>query len=82
MTYSPLAGGWLSGKYRKGQQVSGPGSPARSRRFPAPYDASDPSNAAKLDAVDGLGALADEAGHRRIPAPIGQPRPGRAAWIS
>ena len=29
MTYSPLAGGWLSGKYRKGQEVSGPGSAAR-----------------------------------------------------
>ena len=62
MTYSPLAGGWLSGKYRKGQEVSGPGSAARSRRLPARYDASDPSNAAKLDAADALGALADEAG--------------------
>ena len=62
MTYSPLAGGWLSGKYRKGQEVSGPGSAARLRRFPARYDASDPSNAAKLDAADALGALADEAG--------------------
>ncbi len=62
LTYSPLAGGWLSGKYRKGQQVSGPGSAARLRRLPARYDASDPSNAAKLDAADALGALADEAG--------------------
>jgi aryl-alcohol dehydrogenase-like predicted oxidoreductase len=62
MAYSPLAGGWLSGKYRKGLQVSGPGSAARSRRLPARYDASDPSNAAKLDAADALGALADEAG--------------------
>jgi aryl-alcohol dehydrogenase-like predicted oxidoreductase len=62
MAYSPLAGGWLSGKYRKGRKVSGPGSPARLRRFPARYDASDPSNAAKLDAADALGALADEAG--------------------
>ena len=65
MTYSPLAGGWLSGKYRKGQEVSGPGSAARSRRLPARYDASDPSNAAKLDAADALGALgalADETG--------------------
>ena len=35
MTYSPLAGGWLSGKYRKGQEVSGPGSAARLRRFPS-----------------------------------------------
>jgi aryl-alcohol dehydrogenase-like predicted oxidoreductase len=34
MTYSPLAGGWLSGKYRKGQEVSGPGSAARAQRFP------------------------------------------------
>jgi aryl-alcohol dehydrogenase-like predicted oxidoreductase len=32
------------------------------RRLPASYDASDPSNAAKLDAADALGALADEAG--------------------
>jgi aryl-alcohol dehydrogenase-like predicted oxidoreductase len=62
MAYSPLAGGWLSGKYRKGQQVSGPGSAARSRRLPERYDASDPSNAAKLDAADALGALAGEAG--------------------
>ena len=35
---------------------------ARAQRFPGRYDASDPSNAAKLDAADALGALADEAG--------------------
>ena len=62
LTYSPLAGGWLSGKYRKGQEVSGPGSPARAQRFPGAYDAANPANAAKLDAADALGALADEAG--------------------
>jgi aryl-alcohol dehydrogenase-like predicted oxidoreductase len=62
MTYSPLAGGWLSGKYRKGQEVSGPASAMRSRRVPAGYDASAPANAAKLDAADALGALADESG--------------------
>jgi aryl-alcohol dehydrogenase-like predicted oxidoreductase len=62
MTYSPLAGGWLSGRYRKGQVVSGPGSAARSRRFPGAYDSANPANAAKLDAADALGALADEAG--------------------
>jgi aryl-alcohol dehydrogenase-like predicted oxidoreductase len=62
MTYSPLAGGWLSGKYRKGHEVSGPGSAARLQRFPARYDATDPSNAAKLAAADALGALADETG--------------------
>jgi len=62
MTYSPLAGGWLSGRYRKGQVVSGPGSAARARRFPGAYDSANPANAAKLDAADALGALADEAG--------------------
>ena len=29
MSYSPLAGGWLSGRYRKGQEIGGPGSAAR-----------------------------------------------------
>jgi len=62
MTYSPLAGGWLSGKYRKGQEVSGPGSAARARRFPGAYDSTNPANAAKLDAADAFGALADDAG--------------------
>jgi len=62
MTYSPLAGGWLSGRYRKGQVVSGPGSSARAQRFPGAYDSANPANAAKLDAADALGALADEAG--------------------
>ena len=62
MAYSPLAGGWLSGRYRKGQEVSGPGSAARAQRFPGAYDATNPANAAKLDAADAFGALADEAG--------------------
>jgi len=62
MTYSPLAGGWLSGKYRKGQEVSGPGSATRGRLFPGVYDSSNPANAAKLDAADALAVLADEAG--------------------
>jgi aryl-alcohol dehydrogenase-like predicted oxidoreductase len=62
MTYSPLAGGWLSGRYRKGQEVSGPGSAARAQRFAEAYDSTNPANAAKLDAADAFGALADEAG--------------------
>ena len=61
LSYSPLAGGWLSGKYRKGQHVPGPRSAARSRN-PAGYDATEPDNRAKLDAADALGAIADEAG--------------------
>jgi aryl-alcohol dehydrogenase-like predicted oxidoreductase len=62
LAYSPLAGGWLSGRYRKGQEVSGPGSSARTQRFAEAYDADNPANAAKFDAADALGSLADEAG--------------------
>ncbi|HEX3615183.1 MAG TPA: aldo/keto reductase [Solirubrobacteraceae bacterium] len=62
MSYSPVAGGWLSGKYRKGRSVTGPGSAARGHRFPGAYDATNPANAAKLEAADALGALADESG--------------------
>ncbi|WP_205699477.1 aldo/keto reductase [Conexibacter sp. SYSU D00693] len=62
LVYSPLAGGWLSGAYRKGREVSGPGSVARRQRFAAAFDVTSPANAAKLEAADALGALADEAG--------------------
>ncbi|BEP14111.1 aldo/keto reductase [Acidothermaceae bacterium B102] len=62
LSYSPLAGGWLTGRYRKGQEIAGPGSPARTQRFAAAYDTTSAANAAKLDAADALGALADEAG--------------------
>jgi aryl-alcohol dehydrogenase-like predicted oxidoreductase len=61
LSYSPLAGGWLSGRYRKGQEVGGPGSAARAQRFAGAYDSANPANAAKLDAADALGRLADEA---------------------
>ena len=49
MTYSPLAGGWLSGTYLKRQAVSGPGSAARAQR-PVVYDSSSPASAAKPEA--------------------------------
>jgi aryl-alcohol dehydrogenase-like predicted oxidoreductase len=62
LVYSPLAGGWLSGRYRKGARISGPTSAARAERFPGVYDSTNPANAAKLDAADALGALADQAG--------------------
>ena len=57
--WSPLAGGWLSGKYRKGQDT--PAS-TRAQRLPGRYDLSLPGNQRKLDAADALGALADEVG--------------------
>jgi len=58
--WSPLAGGWLSGRYRKDGD-----SPADSRRaqmIPSRYDMSLPGNQAKLEAAQALGELADEAG--------------------
>jgi aryl-alcohol dehydrogenase-like predicted oxidoreductase len=59
--YSPLAGGWLSGRYRKDQDVQGPMSPAR-QRLANRFDLSLPENQRKLDAADALAQLADEAG--------------------
>ncbi len=62
LVFSPLAGGWLSGRYRKGARISGPTSASRAQLFPGVYDSTNPANAAKLDAADALGALADQAG--------------------
>jgi aryl-alcohol dehydrogenase-like predicted oxidoreductase len=82
--WSPLAGGWLTGRYRLGQE------PPRSRRadrIPARYDLSLPENQRKLEAADALARLADEAGltlihlalafvlrHPAVTAPIVGPR--------
>jgi aryl-alcohol dehydrogenase-like predicted oxidoreductase len=57
--WSPLAGGWLSGKWRKDAPDL---SSHRANRVPDRYDLSLPSNQAKLEAADALGALADDAG--------------------
>src|SRR4051794_209959 len=57
--WSPLAGGWLSGRYRKGADQ--PGS-TRAERLPARFDFSLPGNQRKLDAADQLAQVADEAG--------------------
>src|SRR4051794_12057641 len=57
--WSPLAGGWLSGAYRKDTDIP---QSRRAERIPARYDMSDPGNQRKLDAADALGKLADEAG--------------------
>jgi aryl-alcohol dehydrogenase-like predicted oxidoreductase len=59
LPWSPLAGGWLSGAYRKGADIP---SSHRAARIPARYSLDEPGNVAKLDAADALGALADEAG--------------------
>jgi aryl-alcohol dehydrogenase-like predicted oxidoreductase len=58
--WSPLAGGWLSGKYSKGGES--PGSSRRAQMIPTRYDMELPANRRKLDAVDALGELAKDAG--------------------
>lgn len=55
LTYSPLSGGWLSGRYRKNAS-EGPASAARPQ---ARFDMTTPANQRKLDAVERLAVLAE-----------------------
>jgi aryl-alcohol dehydrogenase-like predicted oxidoreductase len=58
LSWSPLAGGWLSGKFGAGKEnVS-----RRAARLPGRYDMDLPANQRKLEIVTTLTALADEAG--------------------
>jgi aryl-alcohol dehydrogenase-like predicted oxidoreductase len=59
IVWSPLAGGWLSGRWHKGADDL---SSRRSVMIPERYDLSLAVNQAKLEAADALGRLADEAG--------------------
>jgi aryl-alcohol dehydrogenase-like predicted oxidoreductase len=59
ITWSPLAGGWLAGGYRKGQP---PPSSSRAERLAELYDQSLPENQRKLEAADALATIAEEAG--------------------
>jgi aryl-alcohol dehydrogenase-like predicted oxidoreductase len=58
LTYSPLAGGWLSGRWRKGADAA----PTSSARPSARFDMSKPANQQKLEVVDALAQVAEEAG--------------------
>ena len=82
--WSPLAGGWLTGRYRKGQAAP---ESRRAKRMPGRYDLSDPENQRKLDAVEALAVLAEQSGiplihlalafvmqHPAVTAPIIGPR--------
>jgi aryl-alcohol dehydrogenase-like predicted oxidoreductase len=59
IVWSPLAGGWLSGRWRKGAE---PPRSSRAERIPRRFDLSLPENQVKLEAADALATLADEAG--------------------
>jgi aryl-alcohol dehydrogenase-like predicted oxidoreductase len=68
LPWSPLAGGWLSGRWRKGQPRP---ESTRAGRLPQRYDLSLPGNAAKLDAADALARLAEGAGLTLVELAIG-----------
>ena len=56
--WSPLAGGWLSGKFGQGKENTS----RRADRIPGRYDLSLPENQRKLEIVDRLSDLANDAG--------------------
>jgi aryl-alcohol dehydrogenase-like predicted oxidoreductase len=57
--WSPLAGGWLSGRYRLGEDLP---QSRRADRIPSRYDMSLPGNQRKLQAADQLARVAEEHG--------------------
>lgn len=84
LPWSPLAGGWLTGRYRKGRPAP---TSSRAARLPGRYDLSDPDNQRKLEAAEALAVLAEEVGivlihmalafvlqHPAVTAPIIGPR--------
>jgi aryl-alcohol dehydrogenase-like predicted oxidoreductase len=82
--WSPLGGGWLTGRYRAGQDAP---QSTRAERLPLRYDLSLPENQVKLEAAEQLAQLAERAGislihlalafvmrHPAVTAPIIGPR--------
>jgi aryl-alcohol dehydrogenase-like predicted oxidoreductase len=57
--WSPLAGGWLSGRYRLGRETP---QTRRAERFPDRYDLSRAENQLKLERADALAELAESCG--------------------
>jgi aryl-alcohol dehydrogenase-like predicted oxidoreductase len=62
IAWSPLAGGWLSGKFRRGGEGDAEPSSRRAQMLPQRYDLSLPENQRKLDAAEALAQLAEENG--------------------
>lgn len=69
LPWSPLAGGWLSGRYRRDAEPAAVSS--RAARQPARHDPTSPENRAKLEAVHALQDLADQAGVSLIHLALG-----------
>ncbi|TDU02053.1 aryl-alcohol dehydrogenase-like predicted oxidoreductase [Streptomyces sp. 846.5] len=67
LAWSPLASGWLSGAVRAGREVA----THRSALVPQRFDLAIPSNRARLDAVEQLAKVADQAGLTMIQLALG-----------
>ncbi|TDD34714.1 aldo/keto reductase, partial [Nonomuraea terrae] len=67
LVWSPLASGWLSGAVREGREVA----TNRSAFMPERFDVSIPFNRARLDAVERLAEVADQAGLTMIQLALG-----------
>jgi aryl-alcohol dehydrogenase-like predicted oxidoreductase len=67
LVWSPLAGGWLSGAVRAGREVT----TNRSALMPQRFDPAVPANRAKMDAVEQLAKVADQAGLTLIQLALG-----------
>ncbi|RSM51490.1 aldo/keto reductase [Actinoplanes sp. ATCC 53533] len=67
LAWSPLASGWLSGAIRAGREIT----TSRSAIMPQRFDTAVPANRARLDAVERLVRVADEAGLTLIQLALG-----------
>ncbi|MGW4028705.1 aldo/keto reductase [Streptomyces sp. NPDC004838] len=67
LVWSPLASGWLSGAIREGREITG----HRSALMPQRFDVTVPANRARLEAVERLAEVADEAGLTMIQLALG-----------
>ncbi|MEU2701663.1 aldo/keto reductase [Micromonospora aurantiaca (nom. illeg.)] len=67
LVWSPLASGWLSGAIRAGREIT----THRSTFMPQRFDPTVPANQARLDAVERLAGVADEAGLTLIQLALG-----------
>lgn len=67
LVWSPLASGWLSGAIREGQAIT----TNRSAFMPQRFDTSIPSNRARMDAIEQLVTVANDAGLTMIQLALG-----------
>ncbi|MEU4247081.1 aldo/keto reductase [Amycolatopsis sp. NPDC026612] len=67
LAWSPLASGWLSGAIRAGREIT----TSRVKVVPQRFDLDVPANRARLDAVEKLAKVADQAGLTLIQLALG-----------